>query len=61
MEKVTNRLKIEISREEMEKMIKEVKETFAFEHLDQNKSFSSVDLWNIQRRKKSISSRRNYV
>jgi hypothetical protein len=57
----TCRLDIKISREELEKMTKEVRETLAFECLDQNKLFSSVDLWNIQRRRKSIFPRRNYA
>ena len=55
----TQRLDIKISREELEKMTKEVKETLAFGYLDQNKIFSSVDLWNIQRRRKGISHRRS--
>ncbi|MEP7164961.1 MAG: hypothetical protein ABI741_09705 [Ferruginibacter sp.] len=57
----THRLELKMSREELEKMTKEVKETLAFECLHQNKNFSSADLWNIQRRRKSISPRRNYV
>jgi len=52
---------MKICREELEKLTKEVKETLAFECCRQNKQFSSVDLWNIQRRRKSSTLKRNYA
>jgi len=61
MKTTVNRPGVNISREELEKMTKEVKETLAFEYLNQNKTFSSAELWNIQRRRKSIVSRRYYA
>jgi hypothetical protein len=50
-----------IDKEELDKLSKEIKETLAFKYTDKKRVFSSVDLWNIQRRRKSISVRRNYV
>ncbi|GAB2831239.1 hypothetical protein [Ferruginibacter profundus] len=59
--KTTTKLDITISRDEMEVLTKEVKETLAFEHLKHHKIFTSADLWNIQRQKKSTTPRRNYA
>lgn len=47
-----------LSSEELKKLTKEVKETLAFGSNDQNKTFSSVDLWNIRRQRKSTQLRR---
>jgi hypothetical protein len=47
-----------ISREELEEMTKEVKETVAFD-CAKNKTFTSADLWNIQRQRKQPGTRRN--
>jgi hypothetical protein len=61
MKTTTNKLDVTISRQELEAITKEVKETLAFEYCKQNKNFGSVDLWNIQRQRKSSTPRRNYV
>jgi len=56
------KLDVTISRDEMEVLTKEVKETLAFECCKHNsKHFTIVDLWNIQRQRKSTVPRRNYV
>jgi hypothetical protein len=51
---------VTISREELEVMTKEVKETVAFDCI-KHKTFTSLDLWNIQRQRKQIGTRRNYA
>jgi hypothetical protein len=52
-------LVITISRNEIESLTIEVKETLAFEHrVVKAKSFTSADLWNIQGQRKTRSSRR---
>jgi len=51
---------VTISREELEVMTKEVKETVAFDCI-KNKTFTSADLWNIQRQRKQTGARRNYA
>ena len=61
MKTTTNKLDVTISRDEMEVLTKEVKETLAFQHLKHHTIFTSADLWNIQRQKKSTVTRRNYV
>jgi len=48
-----------INKEELDKLAREIKETLALEHAGKNKTFTSIDLWNIQRRKKISSTRRN--
>jgi len=50
---------MEISKEDLEKITKEVKETLAFGY-NHNRTFSSAELWNIQRRRKNILLRRHY-
>jgi len=48
-----------ISRTEIEVLTREIKETLAFEAIAiKTKSFTSADLWNIQRQAKARSSRR---
>ena len=50
---------VTISRNEIENLTKEVKETLAFGYrVVKTKSFTSADLWNIQRQSKTRSSRR---
>lgn len=61
MKTETKILDMKISKEELEKMTREVKETLAFGDLGQNKIFSSVDLWNIQRHRKSMFHRKNHA
>jgi len=61
MKTATKIVDMKLSREELEKMTTEVKETLAFGSLDQNKIFSSVDLWNIQRHRRSMFHRKNHA
>jgi hypothetical protein len=62
MKTATEKLDVTISNGEMEVLTKEVKETLAFECCKHNnKHFTIVDLWNIQRKRKSTAPRRNYV
>ena len=61
MKATAHQLDVPFSKHELEVITKEVKETLAFEHLKQHKNFSAVDLWNIQRQRKNITPRRNYV
>lgn len=50
---------ITINRKEMENLTSEVAETLAFEHsLLKAKTFTSADLWNIQRQAKARGCRR---
>jgi hypothetical protein len=60
MKTTTNRLKVTISRKELEVMTGEVKETLALDY-NRHKSFTSIDLWNIQRQRKQTTVRRNYA
>ena len=48
-----------ISKEETEKLTTVVKETLS-KGISQIKTFSTADLWNIQRRGRTMMSRRNY-
>lgn len=48
-----------ISKEQTEELTTVVKETIAL-GLSQVRTFSTADLWNIQRRGRTIMSRRNY-
>jgi len=48
-----------INKEELDKLALQVKETLALEYTGKNKTFTSIDLWNIQRRRKISSARRN--
>lgn len=49
-----------LNRLHSENLTKVVNETLALEFAG-NKSFSTVDLWNIQRKGRTMLSRRNYV
>lgn len=50
-----------ISKEELDNMAREIKETLDLKHSSKHRAFSSVDLWNIQRSRKTISFRRHFV
>ena len=57
----TNTL-ISFSKKELEALTVEVKETAAKDYNGENqKLFSAADLWNIQRNKRNVSSRRFLV
>lgn len=50
----------QLSKDETEKLTSVVKETLAFGFV-QPKTFSTVDLWNIQRRSKTMMQRRHFA
>ena len=60
MKKQTSNQFLQISKEETEKLTTVVKETIAlgFEHA---KTFTSADMWNIQRRGRTMLQRRSYI
>ena len=60
MKKQTTNQFSPISKEQTEKLTTVVKETIAL-GLSQVKTFTTVDLWNIQRRSRTIMSRRSFV
>jgi hypothetical protein len=60
MKKQTTNQFSPITKEQTEKLTTVVKETIAL-GLSQVKTFSTVDLWNIQRRSRTIMSRRSFV
>jgi hypothetical protein len=60
MKKQTTNQFSPISKEQTEKLTTVVKETIAL-GISQVKTFTSVDLWNIQRRSRTIMSRRSFV
>lgn len=50
-----------LSPEKVKELTKEVKETLAFGYnKNLNRGFSAADLWNIQRQRKSLSTRRGF-
>lgn len=51
----------QIEKKELDRMAAEIKETLASGVTGQHKTFSHVDLWNIQRHHRSAQSRRNYL
>jgi len=51
----------QLSKEEVENLTMETKETLATDHCQINKTFSAAELWNIQRQRKSINQRRRFV
>ena len=59
MKKQTTNQFSPISKEQSEKLTTVVKETLAL-GISQVKTFSTADLWNIQRRARTMVSRRNY-
>lgn len=59
MKKQTTKSFSPISKEQTEKLTTVVKETLAL-GINQVKTFSAADLWDIQRRGRTMMSRRNY-
>ena len=52
----------QISKDEVETLTMEVKETLALGYnQNQSKTFSAAELWNIQRQRKSINQRRRFA
>jgi hypothetical protein len=60
MKKQTTNQFSSINNEQTEKLTTVVKETLAL-GISQVKTFTSADLWNIQRRSRTIMSRRSFV
>ena len=60
MKKQTTNQFSPISKEQTEKLTTVVKETIAL-GLNQVRTFSTADLWNIQRRSRTLLSRRSFV
>ena len=60
MKKQTKNQFSQISKEQTEKLTTVVKETIA-NGLNQVRIFSTADLWNIQRRGRTIMSKRSFV
>ena len=60
MKKQTTNQVLQMSKEQTEKLTTVVKETLAL-RLTQAKIFSSADLWNIQRRSRTIINSRNFA
>lgn len=60
MKKQTNNQFNSISKEQTEKLTTVVNETIAL-GISQVKTFTSADLWNIQRRSRTSMSRRSFV
>jgi hypothetical protein len=60
MKKQTTNQFSQISKEQTENLAIVVKETLAL-GISNVKTFSSADLWNIQRRSRTIMSRRSFV
>lgn len=60
MKKETENTFLQISKEQTEMLTTIVNETLAAGFI-QPKTFSTVDLWNIQRRSRTIMPRRNFV
>jgi len=59
MKKQTNQFE-QISKEQTDKLTTVVNETLAIGY-NQVKTFSNADLWNIQRRSRTIMNRRSFV
>lgn len=59
MEKLTNNQFNFINKEQVDQLILSVKEVSTVDCVDQ-KQFSTVDLWSIQRRYKTMLNRRNH-
>ena len=60
MKKQTTNQFLQMSKEQTEKLTTVVKETLAL-GLSPVKIFSTADLWNIQRRSRTIMQRRNFA
>jgi|GEM_PF-360589 len=61
MKKQSNNLFTQISKEEVENLTQQVKETIATGLNGQGRNFGSLDLWNIHRQKRTLSGRRQFV
>ena len=61
MKKQSNNLFTQISKEEVENLTQQVKETLATGLNTQGRNFGSLDLWNIHRQRKTFSGRRQFV
>ena len=61
MKILLNSLLETLNRNEVKNLTTEVKETLALNFkTEKNKSFSSAELWNIQRRRKNVFNKRFY-
>ena len=60
MKKQTTNQFLQMNKEQTEKLTTVVKETLALE-LGKAKIFSTGDLWNIQRRSRTMMNRRNFA
>jgi hypothetical protein len=60
MKKQTTNQFLQMSKQQTEKLTTVVKETLAL-GLNKAKVFSSADLWNIQRRSRTITNSRNFA
>lgn len=60
MKKQSEKTFTQISKEQAKELTTVVNETLAFEFIPA-KTFSSVDLWNIQRRSKTMMYRRHFA
>jgi len=61
MKKQSNNLFTQISKDEVENLTQQVKETLATGLNNQTRNFGSLDLWNIHRQRKTLSGRRQFV
>ena len=61
MKTQSNNLFAQVSKETVKELTTEVKETLAFGYNNSsNKTFSAAELWNIQRQRRSLGSRRGF-
>lgn len=60
MKTQSNTLLAELSKTQVENLTNQVKETLAIGHHAGTKTFSSADLWNIQKQRRTFLSRRSY-
>lgn len=61
MKKQSNTLFTPISKKEVENLTQQVKETLATGLSIHNRKFSSLDLWNIHRQRRTLAGRRQFV
>ena len=61
MKKQSNNLFTQISKEDVENLSQQVKETLATGLNNQGRNFGSLDLWNIHRQKKTLTGRRQFI
>ena len=60
MKTQSNTLLAELSKTQVENLTNQVKETVAIGYNAGTKTFSSADLWNIQKQRRTFLSRRSY-